>query len=409
MKILVLTQYFWPEGFRINDLTAGLVDKGHEVTVLTGIPNYPSGRFFPGYGLFKNLRQEYCGAKVIRVPLVPRGKSGGMNLVVNYFSFVFAASLLGPFLCRERYDVIFVYGTSPVMVGLPAILLKKIKSARLLFWVQDLWPESLSATKAVKSRVVLCFVNKLVRFIYHHCDLILVQSRAFIPSVQNFRINAERIRYFPNTAEEFYRPVELRADAVERKLIPPDFIVMFAGNIGVAQDFGTIIAAAERLKGHKDIHWVIIGDGRMLPWTREQIAAHNLRANFLFLGRHPAEMMPRYFSLADVMLVTLKNEMIFSFTIPAKVQSYLACAKPIIASLAGEGTRIIEESGAGFSCSPENPEALARLVLKMYHMAEGERHTMGLKGREYFENNFERSKLINQLDSLIKTVKGIRE
>lgn len=406
MKILLVTQYFWPEGFRINDLTAGLVDKGHEVTVLTGIPNYPSGRFFPGYGLFKNLRQEYCGAKVIRVPLVPRGKSGKINLVVNYFSFVLVASIMGPFLCRQRYDVIFVYQTSPVTVGLPAILLKKLKSARLLFWVQDLWPESLSATKAVKSRAVLYLVNKMVHFIYHHCDLILVQSRAFIPSVKNFRINTDSIRYFPNSAEEFYQPIELRVDAVERKLMPPGFIVMFAGNIGAAQDFGTILSAAEKIKDYKDIHWVIIGDGRMRQWVEKEIKARNLSTNFLLFGRQPAELMPRYFALADVMLATLKNEKIFSFTIPAKIQSYLACAKPTIASLFGEGARIIEESGAGFSCPPGNPEALAQLVLKMYHMDDTERRAMGLKGRKYFENNFERSKLINQLDSLIKTVKG---
>ena len=146
----------------------------------------------------------------------------------------------------------------------------------------------------------------------------------------------------------------------------------------------------------------------MLPWTRKQIAARNLSANFLFLGRHPAEMMPRYFSLADVMLVTLKNEMVFSFTIPAKVQSYFACAKPIIASLSGEGARIIEESGAGFSCSPENPEALAQLVLKMYHMDACERRIMGLSGRKYFENNFCREKLIEELDRILKDIKGVR-
>jgi len=408
MKILVLTQYFWPENFRINDLTAGLVEKGHEVTVLTGIPNYPGGSFFPGYGMFKNMRQGYRGAKIIRVPLVPRGNGGKFRLVFNYFSFAFFASILAPFVCSGKYDVIFVYEPSPISVGLPAIVLKKIKSARILFWVQDLWPESLSATGAVSFSPVLTIVKRLVRFIYHECALILVQSRAFIPSVQSFGIDSERILYFPNSAEEFYRPVEMKADAVERKLIPPGFIVMFAGNIGAAQDFGTIIAAAEILKGYEAIHWVIIGDGRMLPWVREEITVRNLNANFLFLGRHPAEMMPQYFALADVLLVTLKDEEIFSFTIPAKVQSYLACAKPIIASLSGEGARVIQESGAGFSCPPENPDALAKMVLKMYHMDERERHSIGLKGRRYFENNFEREMLLEQLNKILKDAEGGR-
>lgn len=408
MKILVLTQYFWPENFRINDLTAGLVEKGHKVTVLTGIPNYPDGKFFPGYGIFKNLRQSYRGAEIIRVPLVSRGRNNKIRLLINYLSFAFYASILAPIICRQRYDVIFVYEPSPITVGLPAIVLKKFKSAPILFWVQDLWPESLSATGTIRSPIIIKYVKKLVQFIYHRCDAILVQSKAFIPSIQSLGVDATRISYFPNSAEGFYSPVKPIANSEECRVMPQGFNIMFAGNIGASQDFGTIISAAEKLKDYTQIHWVVIGDGRMRLWVEEEIAKRNLSANFSLLGRHPAEKMPRYFALADVMLTTLKNEEIFSFTIPAKVQSYLACAKPIIASLAGEGARIIEESGAGFSCEPENPEALAQLALKMYHMKADERCAMGLKGREYFENNFERSKLIDQLDRLIKTVKGAR-
>ncbi|MFH1094337.1 MAG: glycosyltransferase family 4 protein [Candidatus Omnitrophota bacterium] len=408
MKILVLTQYFWPENFQINDLVAGLVEKGHKVTVLTGIPNYPGGSFFHGYGLFKNLRQDYRGVKVVRVPLVARGKGKNIRLLLNYLSFAFFASILGPFVAKGEYDLIFVYEPSPITVALPAILLKKIKSAPVFLWVQDLWPESLFATGAVKSPLLLKFVKKLVHFIYHECNLILVQSRAFIPSIRNFGIEISRISYFPNSAEEFYRPLELENDAIERREIPKGFIIMFAGNVGVAQDFETIISAAEELKNHKDIYWVIIGDGRMRLWVEKEIKARGLMRNIMLIGRRPPEMMPRYFALADVLLVTLRNEEIFKLTIPSKVQSYLACAKPIIASLAGEGAKIIEESQAGFSCSPENPSALAALVLKMYHMDESELREMGLNSRRYFENNFCRSKLINQLDDLIKGIKRVK-
>ena len=408
MNILLITQYFWPENFRINDLTAGLVEKGHEVTVLTGIPNYPGGKFFTGYAIFRNLRQNYRGAKIIRVPLLPRRKGKRIALLLNYLSFAFFASILGPFVCRARYDVIFVYEPSPITVGLPAVVLKKIKSVPVFFWVQDLWPESLSATGAVKSPLFLSLVKKLVHFIYHKCSLILVQSKAFIPSILSFGVDISRIVYFPNSSEEFYRPIELESDAIERKEIPQGSIVMFAGNIGEAQDFSTIISAAEKLRDHPDIYWVIIGDGRMRIWAEKKIAERNLRANFLFLGKRSPEQMPRYFALADVLLVTLKDEEIFALTIPAKVQSYLACAKPIIASLAGEVARIIEESQAGFSCLPENPSALAELVLKMYHMNESERRIMGLNGRKYFENNFVREKLINELDIVFKDIKGAR-
>lgn len=408
MKILILTQYFWPENFQINDLTVSLIQKGHEVNVVTGIPNYPEGKYFAGYGLFKNLRQEYKGIKILRLPVIPRGRGGSLRLALNYFSFVISGLVFAPFVCRGKYDVIFVYEPSPITVGLPAVLLKKIKSAQILLWVQDLWPESLSATGAVKSSLFLKLVKKLVHFIYHECDLILVQSKAFIPSILSFGVDSGRIVYFPNSAEGFYHPIELESDAIERIEIPQGFIVMFAGNIGASQDFQTIISAAEKLRDHPDIYWVIIGDGRKRQWAEDEVVARNLGHNFIFLGRHPAELMPRYFALADVLIVTLKDEEIFSLTIPGKVQSYLACAKPIIASLAGEGARIIEESQAGFSCSPENPSALAELVLRMYHMEERERQIMGLNGRKYFENNFCRDKLINQLDNLIIGIKGVR-
>lgn len=406
MRILIVSQYFWPENFQINSLASGLVEKGHNVTVLTGIPNYPGGNFLPGYGIFNNLRQDYHGIKVVRVPLVARGKGKKIHLLLNYLSFAFFASILAPFVAKGEFDLIFVYALSPITVALPAILLKKIKSAKLFLWVQDLWPESLSATGGVNSPFLLKLVGKLVYFIYRECDLILVQSKAFIPYIRNLGVKKNWISYLPNSAEVFYLPVEVEKDAPERREIPKGFIVMFAGNIGAAQDFQTIVSAAEKLKAYKDIYWIVIGDGRMRSWLDKEIEKRNLGDNFLLIGRHQPEEMPRYFALADALLVTLRDEGIFKLTVPSKVQAYLACAKPIIASLAGEGAKIIEESQAGFSCFPGNPSSLAGLVLKMYHMDASERRIMGLKGREYFEDNFCRSKLIKQLEDLIKGVVG---
>lgn len=402
MRILIVSQYFWPENFRINDLAVGLREKGHDITVLAGIPNYPDGRFFPGYGVFKKRTERYHGIRVGRVPLISRGKGGAIRLSLNYLSFALCASVLAPFLCRGEFDLIFVYEPSPITVGLPALLLKKIKSAPVIFWVQDLWPESLSATGAIGSKKVLGIVEKLVRFIYAGCDLILVQSRAFSPSIEKQGVDPCRIAYFPNSAEELYKPVEVEQAAPERKNIPAGFCVMFAGNIGAAQDFDTILSAAGQLKEYNDIHWVIVGDGRMRPWVEAQIEERGLTKTFHLLGRHPVELMPRFFSLADVMLVTLKREYIFSLTIPAKVQSYLACAKPIIAALDGEGAQVIEESGAGVTCSAENPLALAEAVLKMYRLTKPDLHDMGLRGRRYFEQHFERTLLMERLNNWIK-------
>lgn len=402
MHILIVSQYFWPENFRINDLAVGLREKGHDITVLTGIPNYPEGRFFPGYGFFKKTREDYQGVKVIRVPLIPRGKGGGLRLVLNYISYAFFASFLSPFLCSGKYDLIFVYQVSPVTVGLPALVLKRLKHAPIMFWIQDLWPESLSATGAIGSKKVLGIVEKLVRFIYSGCNLILVQSRAFSSSIEKQGVDHCRIAYFPNSAEELYKPVEVEQDAPERTMIPAGFCVMFAGNIGAAQDFETILSAAEQLKGYADIHWLIVGDGRMRPWVEAQIDERGLTETVHLLGRHPVELMPRFFSIADIMLVTLKKEYIFSLTIPSKVQSYLACAKPIIAALDGEGARVIEESGAGVTCSAESPQALAEAVLKMYRLTKPDLHDMGLRGRRYFEQHFERTVLLERLNNWIQ-------
>ena len=404
MNILIVSQYFWPENFRINDLALGLVERGNKVTVLTGIPNYPDGCFFPGYGIFKKSREEYGGVRIVRIPVVPRGRGGALRLIINYISFTANACLLAPFLLRSKFDIIF-FSLSPLTEGIPALVMKKMKKIPVVFWVQDLWPESLSATGVVTSSLALKAVEKLVRFLYLRCDRILVQSRAFIPVIEKRGGDAKRIAYFPNSAEELYRPVSVEPDAPERKNIPEGFCVMFAGNIGAAQDFETILSAAEQLKEYDDIHWVIVGDGRLRPWVEAQIEERGLTKTFHLLGRHPVELMPRFFSIADVMLVTLKKEYIFSLTIPSKVQSYLACAKPIIAAIDGEGARIIKESGAGIACPAENPQALAEVVLKIHRMSNADLQDMGLRGRSYFEQHFERTVLIDRLHNWIKELK----
>lgn len=399
MNILIVTQYFWPENFRINDIVQGLLERGHQVTVLTGIPNYPDGTYFKGYGLLSQSRQNYFGARVIRVPLIPRGNGGGMRLALNYLSFAIFSSMLAPFLCRGKIDLIFVFEPSPITVGLPALVLKKLRSIPIMFWVQDLWPESLSAAGAVRSEKIISLVTSLVCMIYKGCDKILVTSRAYLGKIERLGVSSDKLCYFPQSAEELYQPLVMESNVPENGLMPAGFRVMFAGNIGAAQDFATILDAAEILKGFHDIHWIIVGDGRMRRWVEAEVDARGLSDTFHLIGRYPIESMPRFFSLADVMLVTLKREPIFALTIPAKVQSYLACGKPIIAALDGEGGRLIEESKAGLSCTAEDPNALAEVVLKMYMMPKSDLEDMGKQGREFYLENFERNMLIDRLQS----------
>ena len=409
MRVLVISQYFWPESFRINDLVLGLKERGHDITVLTGKPNYPAGVFSPGYGFFSRSKELFQDVPVYRVPLIPRGKGQGWRLVLNYFSFVFFAGVLGPFLCRGRFELIFVYEPSPITVCLPAIVLKWLKRAPLVLWVQDLWPESLSATGAVQSKFILNRVARLVRFIYRRCELILVQSEGFISRVLALEVEPGRVRYFPNWAETLYQPLDPVEDAPVRTQIPDGFRVMFAGNIGAAQSFETILAAAEKLKHHQDIHWVILGDGHKKDWVRQQIHALGLEEKVHLMGHRPVETMPRYFALADAMLVTLRRDPVFALTVPSKVQSYLACAKPIISAADGETARVVEDSGAGLSCPAEDPAALADAVLKLYRMSPKERQEMGEKGRAYFEINFQRERLLDRLEEWVQELASTKQ
>ena len=402
MKILLVTQYFWPENFRINDLALGLLGRGHEVTVFTGKPNYPDGRFFSGYGFFGRAREDYHGVSVIRVPVIPRGAGGPLALALNYLWFALIGSLLAPFRCGGNYDAILVYEVSPVTVGLPALVLKWVKRAPVLFWVQDLWPQTLSATGAVRARWILALVDRLVRFIYRHCDLVLVQARAFTPHVQAQGVSADRIRYYPNTAEALYRPVTVEPQAPERRLLPEGFRVMFAGNIGAAQDFETILGAAEMLRDERGVHWVVLGDGREYGRVAREIAQRDLGGTVHLLGRHPVESMSRFFALADVMLVTLRKEPIFALTIPSKVQSYLACGRPIVGALDGEGANVIGESGAGVAVGAGDARALAQAVRDLHRMPAPEREAMGARGRRFFEQHFERELLLTRLEQWLQ-------
>lgn len=406
MNVLVVSQYFWPETFRINDLVEGLVERGHNVTVLTGKPNYPDGSFFPGYGFFGKMRQDYKGARVLRVPLVPRGDGRGRRLAVNYLSFVVFAGLLGPVLCRGKVDVVFVFEPSPVTVGLPAILMKRLKHAPLMFWVQDLWPESIAAASTLKSERVLNGIGHLVRYIYRRCDRVLVQSRGFVDRVESRGARPEDIIYFPNWAEKLYKPVEVEADAPEREEVPEGFRIVFAGNIGAAQSFETILAAAQKLKDWPDIHWVIVGEGRQRKWVEEQVRKLGLERQVHLIGKRPMESMPRYFALADALLVSLKRELIFSLTIPGKVQSYLACGRPMIAALDGEGARVVEEARCGATAPAEDPDALARAVLDLYEAEPEEREEMGRRARLYFEEHFERERLLDRLEGWMEELTG---
>lgn len=396
MRILVVSQYFWPENFRINDLVSEWCRRGHEITVLTGYPNYPAGQIFPEFRNNPGDFQMYGAARVVRVPMLTRGH-GSLRLILNYLSFVLSASLLGAWRLRGRaFDLVFVFEPSPITVGLPAVLLRQLKGAPLVFWVLDLWPETLAAVGAVRSKRVLKWVGYLVSFIYKRCDLVLAQSKSFIPQIRRYCGANTAVRYFPSWSEAVFDLAN-----VDPAQEVPDargaFSVMFAGNIGEAQDFPAILDAAELLKEDPNIRWLIVGDGRAAEWVRSETIRRRIENRFLLLGRYAVERMPSFYKHADALLMSLKDEPIFAMTIPGKLQSYLAAGIPVIAMLNGEGADIVEISGAGLSCPAGNGAALAAVVRKLAVMERNERCAMGQRGLAIARNEFDRATLITQL------------
>lgn len=403
MHILVISQYFWPENFRINDLVSDFVERGHRVTVLTGVPNYPEGRVFDDYRKNPSAFLSYLGARVIRVPMTARGR-GAISLLLNYFTYALSASLLGSWrLRRESIDVIFVYEPSPVTVGIPGALMRRLLGAPLVFWVLDLWPETLKAVGVIQSRSGLGLVALLVRWIYRRCDLILAQSKSFIPQIRAYSDLSKRVEYFPSWAESLFGAGFEASAAPEVPSQSGAFTVMFAGNIGEAQDFPSILNAAELLSvSHPHIRWIIVGDGRLGDWVSQEVKRRNLESNVFLLGRFPVERMPSFFRSADALLVTLKSEPIFAMTIPGKLQSYLASGKPIVAMLDGEGARLLQESGAGIAAPSGDAAKLAAAVVSVSEMPEPERALMGRNGAELYAQEFERNTLLDRLELWMK-------
>lgn len=385
MKILVVTQHFWPETFRINEVVESLRHAGCDVTVLTAQPNYPDGKVQPGYSALSLRTELRDGLSICRVPLVPRGSGSALRLAVNYLSFIFSAMLFGPWLLRgRRFDAVLSYATSPVFQAVPAVWIARLKGARVATWVQDLWPETLRATGFVRNKWLLAIVAVGVRWLYRSNDLLLAQSHAFIDPVRRLA-GKTPVVYHPNPGElAFSRPPQKQSPLV----LDPGFNIVFTGNLGTVQALPTILEAAGLLRDVPDIRFVLVGSGRMDAWLQDEIRRQGL-TNVQLPGRFDTRHMPGILSQASAVLVSLVSDPIMSLTVPSKMQAYLAAGRPVIASLDGEGARVVLEAGAGVASRAEDGQALADAVLKLRDLPAAERLEMGARGRAYYEEHFE--------------------
>lgn len=398
MRLLLITNHFFPESFRVNDIAFDRAQRGDVVTVLTGIPDYPEGHFHKGYSLFKKRIEYVNGVKVVHVPLIPRGDGSKIRMMLNYASSLFFFFFHGWYQAIfHKYDSVFVHDTSPAFISLPAITVSKFQRIPLYHWILDMWPESLTAG-GIQGGKLYTYVLKMMKKIYKKDTEILITSHGFRTLLLERGVPEEKITYLPNWNDDAISAIN--EDVLPS--LPNGFIIMFAGNLGFAQNMENLLTAANELKQEKDIHWVFVGDGRKKAWMDEYVKDHQLEETVHLLGRYPIETMGAFFKRADVMLVALNDELVFNLTLPAKVQAYMAAGKPILASLCGEGADIIKAANCGWSVPSNDYKELAAKVSEIASLDKKELVALGQNARNYYEQNFTRERCMNILDETFR-------
>lgn len=394
--ILVISQVFYPEQFRINDMCCEWIRRGYRVTVLTGIPNYPQGKYYEGYGLHKMRREYWNGIEIIRIPVIPRGNHK-IGLIMNYFSFPISG-FFWKIKTKIRADYVFMFETSPMTQCVIGVWYAKKYRIPLYLYAQDLWPENVEVVTGIHSPLVIEPIQKMVDYIYKNCTEIFVTSPSFVRAVCERRIPVpeEKVHYWPQYAEEFYIP--MKREPVEEIPDGEAFKVMFTGNVGYAQGLDILPRTAQILKNEgKKVLFCIVGEGRYLEEFKAQIQKSGVEEMFCMISRQPAVKIPKLLAASDAAFLSFMETKLFEMTIPAKLQSYMACGIPVIAAASGESKRVIEEAGCGI-CSPSgDAQALAESVKGMMERSQEELALMGTRARAYFEAHFEKQKLMDEI------------
>lgn len=391
--ILVISQYFYPETFRINDMCQEWVKRGYKVTVITGIPNYPMGKFFDGYGYTKKRKEIWNGINIVRIPLIPRGKTS-IGMVANYLSFVASGYIVNIFT-DVKADYVFTFEVSPMSQALIGCWYAKKHHVPHYLYVQDLWPENVITVTGISNPVIIKPINKMVDYIYANSDQIFTTSPSFAETICSrlVKVNQKKVHYWPQYAEEFYHPCERKMI----KEIPDDdsFKVIFTGNIGTAQGLEILPKAAELLK-EENIKFVIVGDGRYLKEFNNEIKQRKVQKKFIMIPRQPAERIPELLCACDAAFLSFQNDPLWKKTIPAKLQSYMACGMPIIASAEGETERVIKKANCGVCCKIGDVDGLSDCIRKL---ADQDISKMADNSRRYFEKYFSKQNLMDEMDT----------
>lgn len=402
--ILVISQYFFPEQFRINDMCEEWVNRGYKVTVVTGIPNYPKGKFYEGYGVLKKTREKYKGIDIIRLPIIPRGNNSIM-LVLNYLSFV-VTGFFWKLFTRIKADQVFIFEVSPMTQALPGVWYAKKNKIPCFLYVQDLWPENVEIITGIRNKTVIGMIGKMVDYIYKNCTKIFTTSQSFKKSINERQVPIEKIEYWPQYAEEFYQP--LKKEAANETVENDIFNIVFAGNIGNAQGLDILPRTAKILKqkmNNIQVHFNIIGDGRYKDTLISTVDEYGVSNMFSFIDKQPAEKIPEFMAENDAAFICLTDSPLFKMTIPAKLQSYMACGISIVASAGGETSKVIEEANAGLTAPPGDEEKLAEAILIMIAKSKDEVRELGRNAKEYSDSHFNKKMLMDQMEIYFENCK----
>lgn len=399
MRILLVTQYFYPENFKGNDIAFELAKRGHQVDVLTGIPNYPNGKFLRGYGFLKKRVETINGVRVYRAFQFPRGKTSKLMMVLNYLSFPISASLdCLFFFAWKKYDRILVQQLSPIFQAFPAVLLKKIKHIPVYMWILDIWPDALRSAAGIKNQRIIGSVDRFVQFVYKNCDKLLISSRQFAPIINRKIDYSDKLEYFPNWSDDILK-MKMGYDIPK---LPEGFKIMIAGNLGKSQNLEAVTEVMLGLKEEPEVKWVFVGGGSRKEWLESFITENGLEDRAVCVGQYPFEAMPSFFAQANAMLVTLRAGFPhLEAVVPARVQSYMSAGRPVLAMIGCGGADIIEESQCGFAVPAGDSKALIEVIKEKVLASKEAFEKMGENGRDYYISHFRMDDCIDNLEKIL--------
>jgi glycosyltransferase involved in cell wall biosynthesis len=398
-KILIVTECFYPEEFKINDVALSWRDKGYDVDVLTLSPTYPLGKVFPGYKNSFFQKDEYQGVNIFRVHAITGYRDSLIKKILKYVTFAIFGSIVALFI-GKKYDCVFGFNGGALTDMLPAVIIRKLYKKPTMFWVQDVWPDSVYAYGFKRTRILSTFLDVFVKFMYHNIDSIIISSKGFQPKLEPYIKKGLKFNYLPNWADDLNMDLEPK---ILSKIQKVHFT--FAGNIGKVQNLENIIKAFCLLPDgcQKKSQLNIIGDGSNL-YNLQMLA--NSNSDIVFHGKKAREDMASYYKASNFLIISLIDEPIFSVTVPAKTQTYIAAKKPILAIINGDVADIVNDNNLGISVGPSNIELIKEAFEKCIDMPENEKARFTINNEKILETTFNKEKNINKITSqLIAIIK----